>query len=100
VSTEQGVSVFAVEKYVTQIRYVPAATVPPTVEVDAAVAVEVEEFAPTTTAGGAATTDTVKLCCAVFCASRGKIQRVKNKKLTSILFTFQNLLQLRKLILG
>jgi len=70
VSTEQGVSVFAVEKYVTQIRYVPAATVPPTVEVDAAVAVEVEELAPTTTAGGAATTDTVKLCCAVFCASR------------------------------
>jgi len=62
VSTEQGVSVFAVEKYVTQIRYVPAATVPPTVEVDAAVDVDVEELAPTTTVGGAAMTAIVKLC--------------------------------------
>ena len=62
VSVEQGVSVFAVEKKVTQIRYDPAATVPPVAEVVAPVASEVEAAFPTTTAGGAVATVMMKLC--------------------------------------
>jgi len=61
VSTEQGVSVFASEKNVTQIRYVPAATAPPVSEVDAPVAVEVDEPCPTNTVGGAVATVSTKL---------------------------------------
>jgi len=54
VSTEQGVSVFARVKKVTQIRYDPAATAPPVEAVEAPVASEVETVCPTKTVGGAA----------------------------------------------
>jgi hypothetical protein len=93
VSVEHGVSVFASEKKVTQIRYDPAATVPPVAEVVAPVATEVEDAFPTTTAGGAVATVMMRLCEAPgTCESEGKAQSVKSKRLARILFILEYLL--------